>query len=106
MRLHNYITEKESLFDKDADYIIKDSKVPNSYIISKWTRGRGGAKDVYTVTEKSSKWSCNCPSGRSGSCKHVTLVKGWIKKGKPLPGGFMSDDELYIALKGYGIDIK
>ena len=82
MRLQNYMTEKEGLFDKDPEYMIRETNHPNQYLISKWTAGKQ-PKEVYTITNKAGKWTCTCPSHRAADCKHISLCKQWIKQGKP-----------------------
>jgi hypothetical protein len=91
MRLNNYLVEKESLFDKDPEYIAKEGKQPNTYIVSKWTRGKT-PRDVYHIQGSGNNWKCSCPTGRKGGCKHVKFVKEWIKNGKPNPYDISSDD--------------
>jgi len=77
------LSEKVGLFDSDIDYIIKDDKLKNSYVVTSWTTGKA-PKNVYTVSKAGNKWSCNCPT-KTSYCKHIDMVKEWIKDGKPNP---------------------
>lgn len=96
-RLGKYIEEKASLFDKDPEYIIKDAKETNKFIVSKWTHGKE-PRDVYTITKGKTSWTCTCPV--RSSCKHISLVKEWIKEGKPNPiGDFDSEFKLWLVKK-------
>jgi len=75
------MNEKASLFDDDPDYLIIDAKVKNSYVVTSWTHGKA-PKNVYTVSKAGKKWLCNCPT-RTSYCKHIDMVKQWLKDGKP-----------------------
>jgi hypothetical protein len=102
-RLERYIVEKESIMDKNPEYIIKDTKTPNQYIVTKWTHGKA-PKDVYTISNNNNKWYCNCPAHK-GYCKHIDLVKEWIKEGKPNQIGADFDQELKLFMKKYNVKI-
>lgn len=93
MRLNRYITEKKGFFDEYPDYIIKENK-PHQYVISKWTKDKA-PDQVYTITEKSNKFSCTCPgnSAKKVECVHIKMLKDWIKAGKPSAIGSNFDTE-------------
>jgi len=77
MKFKEYLKEGKSDFYKDdVDYIIRELG-KGKYEISVWKRGDTPSA-VYTCTEKG---NCTCPA--RGTCKHVKLVKDWIKAGKP-----------------------
>lgn len=99
------LDEKVGLFDKDPEYIIRDDKVMNSYIVTAWTHGKAPS-NVYTVSHQThgNKWVCNCPV-RTPNCKHVKMVKEWIKDGKPSLIDKESEDELRKFLKQRGVKI-
>jgi len=75
------VDEKVSIFDKDPDYQIIDAKSKNSYIVTSWTHGKE-PKNIYIVNKTGNKWSCNCPT-RTLYCKHIDMVKEYLRKGKP-----------------------
>lgn len=94
-----HINEKESIFDKNPDYQIVDAKAKNSYIVTSWTHGKS-PKNIYTVTKSGNKWSCDCPT-RTTYCKHIDMVKQWIKDGKPSEWDVdMSDLKAKLNAKG------
>jgi hypothetical protein len=93
MKLKNYLEEKASLWDVDVDYVIKDGKSLNSYVVTSWTTGKG-PKNIYNVIDTHGKWSCNCPA--KGICKHIQMVKEYLRNGKPDP---FKDPELENKLK-------
>jgi len=89
MRIGEYLYQhsrglipEASLFDKVTDYVIKEN-TPHEYIISKWSSGKE-PKEVYRINHlpASKRWVCTCPAGKKGTCKHVRMVKDWIKNGK------------------------
>jgi hypothetical protein len=80
MKIKEYLNEKVGLFDKDPEYIISDAKSKNTYIVTSWTHGKEPT-NIYTVSKFGNKWSCNCPS--KYHCKHMDMVKEWLKNGKP-----------------------
>jgi len=79
MKIKDFLIEKESFLDKDPDYQIR--KVTNKYYqVTKWGRGKA-PKEVYDVYENPNGWKCNCAV--RGVCKHIKMVKDWIKDGMP-----------------------
>ena len=63
-----------------TDYLIREKSM-YEYEVSTWTRG-DRPTSIYTVRDLGKgKWFCNCAS-RKKPCKHITMVKKWIKKGK------------------------
>lgn len=105
MKIRKYLTnEKVSLFDSDVEYLIKDSKTKNSYILTSWTTGKQ-PKNIYTVTQQKNKWVCNCPV-RSNSCKHIKMVKDWIKDGKPSIVDPDVEDDIRQMLRKKGVQIE
>ena len=82
MKFFNFLNEKVGLFDTDVDYVIIDAKAPNSYIVTSWITGKS-PKNIYIVTNIKGKWSCDCAV--HGVCKHINMVKNWLKDGKPNP---------------------
>lgn len=75
------INEKIGFFDSDMEYIIKDGSAKNTYIVTSWSSGKQ-PKNIYTLTNFNKKWSCNCPT-KTPYCKHIDMVKDYIKQGKP-----------------------
>lgn len=77
------ILESGSLFEPSDDYIIREVK-KDHYQIAKFTHGKAPS-EVYDITHfsKDSKWFCNCPS-RIKPCKHIDMVRQWIKDGKKM----------------------
>lgn len=101
MKFYKYILEKASPFDKDPEYMVVDTKVSNSYIVTKWTNKKD-PRDIYHVTKGNDKWFCSCPT-RMKPCKHIALVKQWLKDGKPSPLGTTFDKELKLFLQKYDV---
>lgn len=98
------LSEKVGLFDKDPDYIIRDAGDQlNSYIVTSWTHGKAPT-NVYTVNKQGAKWKCNCPT-RTPYCKHIDMVKQWIKDGKPSIIDRSAEDELRRRLSQKGVKI-
>lgn len=63
-----------------SDYIVQpiDSQ---SYNVHKFEAGGDKPSVSYKVTQRNSKMTCNCPSGRyRGYCKHVDYVKSYLKQ--------------------------
>ena len=61
-----------------ADYMVQETG-PSQYTVTKW-EGKNYPTAEYRVVE-GPNWSCNCPA--RVPCKHVALVKKWLKSGKP-----------------------
>jgi len=85
----NYVKEEIH----EPEYMVRQTKkAPETYQVSKWGGGTG-PRDVYRVEHTRDGWICNCPGNlKRGTCKHVDIVKDWIKKGKPSYG--FGDEEL------------
>ena len=98
------MNEKIGFFDIDIDYIIKDGKAKNSYIVTSWTTGKA-PKNIYTVNKQGNKWKCNCPT-RTPYCKHIDMVNEWIKVGKPSIIDAEAEDDLRKLLQKKGVDVK
>jgi hypothetical protein len=50
---------------------------------------------VYLVKNRGQSWNCNCTNfvvRKDQNDKHITMIKDWIKKGKPETPGFSYDD--------------
>ena len=97
------LSEKVSIFSKDPDYIIKDAgTTKNDFIVTSWTHGKS-AENIYFVSKGGTKWTCNCPD-RTPNCKHIQMVKQWLKDGKPsLFLDKEADDELRRLLSRKGV---
>ena len=77
MKFKEYLKEgKTDFYKNDVDYIVKEIG-KEKYEVSVWKRG-DTPSNVYTCTEKG---YCTCPA--RGTCKHVKLLRDWIKAGKP-----------------------
>lgn len=80
MRLIDWLIEKK-LFE--PEYIIREIE-PQLFEVSKWTKGSGPAavyRVEYTTRHGKKYWRCSCPV-KGSRCKHIKMVKEWIKKGK------------------------
>ena len=75
------VDEAKALFE--PEYLIREIE-PDTYEVSKWTHGSGPV-EIYTVRMFKNKKTCTCPA--RGVCKHIKMVREWIKKGKnpPIP---------------------
>lgn len=97
-----HVDEKASLFDKEPDYQIVDAKSKNSYIVTSWTHGKE-PRNIYIVNKAGNKWICNCPT-RTPYCKHIDMVKQWLKDGKPSEWD-IDADELKKLLRNKGVSV-
>jgi 2'-5' RNA ligase len=65
--------------DIKPDYLVRSDK-PGTFLVTKW-EGSDRPSAVYTITESNRGLSCNCPNSyRDKNCKHIQLVKDYIKK--------------------------
>jgi hypothetical protein len=98
MKFKDYVTEGRTDFWKDyTEYYIREMG-KNKYEVSVWKRGDTPSA-VYICSEN----SCDCPA--RGKCKHMQLVKDWIKAGKPSPFGKDVKDDVLKKLKKMGVKI-
>lgn len=74
MRIREYLVE---IFD--TDYQVRELKY-DTYQVTKWIKGKN-PDNIYNILKYGGSWSCDCPV--RGKCKHIDLVKKWIKDGKP-----------------------
>lgn len=80
MKLRDYIAEKAGIFDDDPEYQVRNVSGTH-YQVTKWLNGKQ-PREVFDVMDKGTRgWSCNCPV--RSSCKHIQMVKDWIKAGSP-----------------------
>lgn len=65
------------------DYIIREVRAgTNEYEVTKWIGGKNPDEIYRCLHNKvNNRWSCSCPA-RMFTCKHIGMVKDWIKKGK------------------------
>jgi len=80
MKFFNWLEEQGI---HEPEYMIRQvGKAPKAYEVTKWTRGKGPA-EIYRVVDTGKGLQGNCPAAqRRGYCKHIDMVKEWIKKGK------------------------
>ena len=67
--------EEATLFE--PEYMVRETEL-NTYEVTKWTHGKAPT-GIYTV-RLFKKESCDCPA--RGKCRHIQIVKDWIKAGK------------------------
>jgi hypothetical protein len=82
MKFESYIKEGKSDFWKTvegSEYLINQLG-KNVYQVAVFTRGDTPTK-IYKCNGDENHMMCNCPSRKT--CKHIKLVKDWIKAGKP-----------------------
>lgn len=92
------VLEKNSIFDKDPDYLVREVTKGN-YQVTKWTKGKE-PKEIYDIKhfEKTNKWTCNCPT-KIKPCKHIGMVRDWIKMGKKIPFNTKENEKWFKNLK-------
>jgi hypothetical protein len=81
--MDSQLNEGKGFFDDDVDYLIKDGDHKNTYVVTSWIKGKQ-PKNIYMITHSNNKWNCNCPA-KIKPCKHIDMVRNWIKKGKKTP---------------------
>lgn len=80
-KYENILEGKSKFWKGKEDYVIREIG-KNTYEITVW--GRGDTPDaIYTVkmNPKGTDGFCDCPA--RARCKHIKMVKDWIKAGKP-----------------------
>jgi len=99
MKFEEYIGEGRAKFWKGSEeYYIRDIG-GNKYQVAVFVRG-DTPDVVYTTTEK----TCDCPS-RKIPCKHIQMVKKWIKEGKPSAFGKSVKKGVLDGLKKMGVKV-
>jgi len=78
-----------------SEYVIREI-TPNEYGVTKWTKGDTPSQIYSCYDRGKGKWECSCPA--RGTCKHIKMVKEWIKKGKPAA---YDTSDLDVLLKKY-----
>ena len=68
---------------QNADYIIRELKEgTNEYQVTKWISGKAPDEIYRCLHNKvNNRWTCSCPA-RMFTCKHILMVKDWMKRGK------------------------
>uniref|UniRef100_A0A6M3KDJ5 SWIM-type domain-containing protein n=1 Tax=viral metagenome TaxID=1070528 RepID=A0A6M3KDJ5_9ZZZZ len=94
MRIRTFLEGKQDFWGKleGSEYMIREVGV-NQYEITKWTRGDTPTEIYRCYNTGKGKWTCDCPA--RGTCKHIKMVKDWIKKGKT-PAYDVSDIHKYL----------
>ena len=70
----------------DTEYYIKRTK--DGFQVAKF-EFKTHPKSIYYQDAGLS--TCSCPVGRRGNCKHIQMVKKWIKDGEPVFAPFNSE---------------
>lgn len=79
MKFRDYVREGKQDFWKKVEgteYLFREVG-PGHYEVSAWTRGDTPSEIYHCYDRGKNRWSCSCPA--RGVCKHIKMVKKWLK---------------------------